>query len=121
MASQETYAAIAKNNFPAICEENIPQYLSELENEDPENLKGLAASITQNLRDKCIEQFPDYKIILHVILLKKGECSLIEDWEMYYEVMNDCLSVWQQETEKFHILAYGVFIPLKVPQDFYKK
>ena len=115
------YCTIAADKFANICEETVPSYLDGLESDDPEEIKNLTSTITKDLRDKLIEDdMKDYKMLLHTIILRKGDSSLYEDWELYWEKLNDGLAVWKRDTDKYYVLIYGAFIPLKVPADYYK-
>lgn len=122
MAKQEPYANIAKSKFESICEEFAPPYLEGLESDDPEEIKKISTSLAKDLRDMLSEEeMKGYKFLIHTLILKKGDSSLYEAWEMMWEKNNDSLAVWKTETDKYYVLIYGIFIPLKVPEDYYKQ
>ncbi len=117
----ENYSEIAKKVFNETCEEAVPAEIGELEStDDPEVIKVITTNISQRVLETLIGKLENYKVLVHTLILKKGDSSLFEDWEMYWEILYDGLCLWKNETDKYFILIYGAFIPLNVPAEYKK-
>lgn len=114
----DSLAAVASKKFDEVCPEILEDYKERLETDNQDELQALSKELSKEVNEAFREELPEYKILSHVVILQKGECSLFEGTTLFWESDVDCYKEQKYENDKYYVMIYVCFLPTKVPADF---
>ena len=109
---------IAADQFDSTVPQIIAEYKDKLDELNEDDLQKEVVNMGNDCVKALEAALPDYKIITHAMVFAKGPASLYDAWCTHWEVDKDSMCVTRDETPKHHIMVYGLFYPLKVPEEY---
>lgn len=109
--STENFSKIASDKFDEICPKLVKEFESKFNSEDEEEITKRTKEFSVRIKDTFSKEFPDCKIISHIIALQKGNSSMIESLTLHWDPDNDAYKVYMYENDFFTFMIYVMFIP----------
>lgn len=106
---------IAADKFDEVAPSIVNEYKEKIDELDDKDVQGEVVNMGNQIMNELQSQLPDYKIVTHAMCFRKGPASLYDAWATHWEVDKDSMCVFKDESAKHHIMVYGLFYPLKVP------